>query len=694
MCYNIGKLQHIKSRKKEWILQDKTKRMERFAMEETKEAMERLVEELNHHSYLYYVLDQPEISDYEYDKRYRLLEELEQKHPDWILPYSPTQRVGDRPESKFEPLVHQIPMQSLNDVFSFEELEAFDSRVAQVLENYDYVAEYKIDGLSVSLEYQDGVFVRGSTRGDGITGETITGNLKTINSIPMKLTQPVTLEVRGEVYMPKDSFQKLNEERELYEQPLFANPRNAAAGSLRQLDPKITASRNLSIFVFNIQRIEGVELTTHQESLEYLSRLGFKVNPDYVVCKNVKEAEAAIEKFGENRPNLDYDIDGVVLKVNRLSQREILGQTTKAPKWAAAYKFPPEKKETVMEDIEVKVGRTGVLTPNAVLKPVFISGSQVSRATLHNYDYIVEKDIRIGDTVVIQKAGDIIPEVVEVVKSKRTGEERKFEMPNVCPACGSHVVRQENEAAYKCTSMECPAQLMRNIIHFASRDAMDIEGLGPAIVQQLLDEGMIAGVADLYSLEADKLAGLDRLGEKSASNLVAAIKKSKENDLPKLIFGLGIPLIGQRAAKLICQRFGSMDALMAAQKEQIESIHEIGGKMADSLLEFFGQPQNKAEIEKLRQAGVNFLSLAPEVEGGVLEGKTFVLTGTLPTLKREEAKELIEAQGGKVSGSVSKKTDYVVAGEEAGSKLIKAQSLNIPVISEEELRNMLKKDGQ
>ena len=465
-----------------------------------------LVEVLNKYAYEYYVLDNPTVSDYEYDMLYRELENLESENPEMVLPHSPTQRVGDTVIKKFAEVTHEVPMQSLNDVFSFEELEEYDERVKKTLEeDYEYSVEYKIDGLSVSLEYEKGMFVRGSTRGNGTVGEDITLNLKTIKSIPVKLNEPYTVEVRGEVFMSKETFEKINEERELYGEALFANPRNAAAGSLRQLDPKVTEKRNLDIFVFNVQKIEGKEFETHTESLEFLKNLGFKINPETKICKTTKEVEDTINFFGESRNNLKYDIDGVVIKVNSLRQRDVMGSTVKAPRWAVAYKFPPEQKETIVENIEIQVGRTGVLTPNAVFKPVFCAGSLISRATLHNSDFIAEKDIRIGDHVIIQKAGDIIPAVVEVVKEKRTGNEEPFEMPKECPVCGSKVVRPEDEAAHRCTNIECPAQLLRNIIHFASKDAMDIEGMGPAIVQQLLDEKLISQISDIYYLEYEKL---------------------------------------------------------------------------------------------------------------------------------------------------------------------------------------------
>lgn len=659
-------------------------------MEDIKQTMKKLVDELNEHSRRYYVEDNPTISDYEYDMLYRKLEDLESLYPDLVLPYSPTRRVGDAALSAFQKVEHEIPMQSLNDVFNFDELRAFDARVTEALNaTYTYAAELKIDGLSVSLEYENGLFVRGSTRGDGLIGEDITQNLKTINSIPMKLNEPVTVEVRGEVFMPKKAFLKLNAEREENEESLFANPRNAAAGSLRQLDSRITAKRNLDIFVFNVQKIEGIALTSHIESLKFLESLGFKINPETKLCKNVDEAIAAIENFGNMRGNLPYDIDGAVLKVDNLNQRKILGTTVKAPKWAAAYKFPPEQKETTVENITWQVGRTGVLTPAADLSPVFIAGSTVSRATLHNIDYIQEKDIRIGDRVLIQKAGDIIPEVVRVLTEKRTGDEVTVTAPKICPVCGAPVEREEGEAALRCTSLECPAQLARNIVHFASRDAMDIEGMGPAVVTQLLQAEKIKCVADLYDLTFEDLIDLEGFAELSANNLLKAIEKSKQNDLFKLLFGLGIRHIGLKASKLLSLKFKSLDGIMSASAEELSAVNDIGEIMAESVVHFFSKEQNRIEINRLRNAGLNFNCLTTVTENEKVSGKTFVLTGTLPTLGRKEATELIEQAGGKVSGSVSKKTDYVVAGDEAGSKLTKAQNLGIPILNEDELKSLL-----
>ncbi len=652
--------------------------------------IEELVEILNKYAYEYYVLDNPTVSDYEYDMLYRELEKLEEENPEMIMPHSPTQRVGDTVIKKFNEVAHQVPMQSLNDVFSFEELEEYHERVRKTLdEDFEYSVEYKIDGLSVSLEYENGLFVRGSTRGNGIVGEDITLNLKTIKSIPVKLNKPVTVEVRGEVFMSKDSFEKINAGRELYGEALFANPRNAAAGSLRQLDPKITEKRNLDIFVFNVQKIEGVDFETHTQSLDFLKELGFKVNPETKICKTTDEVEETIKLFGENRNNLKYDIDGVVIKVNSLRQREIMGTTVKAPRWAVAYKFPPEQKETVIENIEIQVGRTGVLTPNAVFKPVFCAGSLISRATLHNSDFIAEKDIRIGDHVIIQKAGDIIPAVVEVVKEKRKGNEVPFEMPQACPVCGAKAVREADEAALRCTNIECPAQLMRNIIHFASKDAMDIEGMGPAIVEQLLNEKLISGISDIYYLKYEDLVKLERFGDKSAENLINAIEESKKRGLAGLLFGLGIRHIGQKAAKQLARKYKNIDSLISAKEEELSEIDDVGKVMAESIVEFFSHAPNLEEIEKLRGAGVD--TTVPEEEGTSekLSGLTFVLTGTLESMTRSQAQELIEKNGGKVSSSVSKKTSYVVAGEEAGSKLTKAQKLGVEIVDENYLIKLI-----
>ncbi len=660
--------------------------------------MEKRIRELreliSYHDYKYYVEDSPEISDYEYDMLYRELERLEALRPDLVTPDSPTQRVGGKPKEGFEKVVHTVQMQSLNDVFSREELYSFAQRVREAVgESVEYTVERKIDGLSVSLEYENGVLVRGSTRGDGVVGEDVTANLRTIRSIPLVLKEPVPfLEVRGEVFISKKEFLRLNEEQEASGQPLFANPRNAAAGSLRQLDPKITAGRKLDIFVFNVQSIRGKTFETHHESLEYLKKLGFKVIPDYRVCKSMDEVWEEISRIGEERGQLSYEIDGAVVKVNSLAQRDILGSTSKTPRWAVAYKFPAEKKVTVIKNIWVNVGRTGVLTPNAVLDPVRIAGTTVSRATLHNMDYIREKDIRIGDTVVIQKAGDIIPEVVEVLKEKRTGEEKVFEMPDKCPVCGAQVVREEGEAAYRCTGIECPAQFFRSIVHFTSRDAMNIEGLGPALIDAFLKKGFIKGISDLYylHLRKEEIMGMERMGQKSVENLLSSIERSRDNDIDRLIYGFGLRHIGLRAAQLLSENFGSIEELQSASFEDVLKIPEFGEKMAQSVVQFFSQEQTRDTIEKLSKAGVNMKSKGRKpLKDNRFEGLTFVLTGTLPSYTREEASGIIESFGGKTSGSVSRKTSYVLAGEGAGSKLEKARELGIKVIDEEEFRRMI-----
>lgn len=653
----------------------------------------RIREELERYNYEYYVQDNPSVSDFVYDELMNRLLKLENDYPELVTPDSPTQRVGGQVLEGFEEVAHAVQMQSLADVFSKEELEEFDARTAAALETkqVEYVVEMKIDGLSVSLEYENGWFVRGSTRGNGYVGEDITANLKTIGSIPLRLSEPLPyLEVRGEVFMPKAGFLKLNEQRESVGEPLFANPRNAAAGSLRQLDSRITAQRKLDIFVFNVQQIQGKVLSTHQESIAYLAKLGFKTIPERKLFYGAEEAYQEIQRIGEMRGELSFDIDGAVMKVNRFDQRETLGVTTKTPRWAAAFKFPAEQQESRLLDIVLQVGRTGVVTPNAVLEPVRIAGSTVSRATLHNEDNIRDKDIRIGDMVVIQKAGDIIPEVVRPVKEKRTGTERAFEMPKVCPACGEPLYREEGEAAVRCLSSNCPAQQLRSIIHFASRPAMDIDGLGPAVIQQLLDTGLICDCGDLYSLRYEDLMKLERFAEKSAGNLIEAIEKSKQQGLDRVLFGLGIRLIGASAARSLADTFGNLDAMMVADEAEIAGIPDIGSKMAASLVHYFQEEKSRELIQKLRTAGVR-LDYESSRVGDSLCGKTFVLTGTLPSLKRNEAKTFIESHGGKVSGSVSKKTDFVVAGEEAGSKLEKAKALGVTILTEAELLRLPEK---
>lgn len=654
-----------------------------------KQEIQSLRRELEQANYEYYVLDNPSMSDYDFDHKLRRLEELEAKYPELITPDSPTQRVGGKVANGFAEVHHRVPLESLQDVFSFEELADFGQRVQDALtDGVEYDVEPKVDGLSVALEYENGLFVRGATRGDGQVGEDVTENLKTIPSIPLRLPEALpSLIVRGEVFMPKKSFEQLNADRELKGETLFANPRNAAAGSLRQLDPKIAASRKLDIQVFNIQWAEGKTFTTHTETLEYLRKQHFKVIPHYT-CNSIREAAERIAALGDGREEFPFDIDGAVVKVNNLADRSTLGSTAKFPRWAAAYKYPPEQKESVVEDIVVQVGRTGVLTPKAVVKAVRLAGTTVTNATLHNQDFITEKDIRIGDTVLVQKAGEIIPEIVSVIKDKRPEDTVPYHLPDHCPVCGAPVARDEDGAHIRCTGAECPAQRLRHIVHFASRDAMDIEGLGPAVVESLVDAGLVKGPGDLYSLTADQVEPLERMGKKSAENLMAAIEKSKSAGLGRLLFAFGIRQVGQKAGKVLAARFGTLDALMNAGEEELTAVPDIGGITAKSLLGWFANDQSRHLIEALRQAGVSFDSTEAPV-GDKLAGKTFVLTGTLPSMDRKEAAALIEAQGGKVSGSVSKKTSYVVAGEAAGSKLQKANELGIPVLTEADLMALL-----
>lgn len=660
-------------------------------MDNIQKRIKELSELLDYHSKKYYVDDSPEISDFEYDRMLRELENLEAEYPQYLSPLSPTQRVGGKALDKFEPVTHEVLMESLQDAFSEEEIYDFDRRVSETVSGYDYVVEHKIDGLSVSLEYRNGDFVRGSTRGNGAVGEDVTQNLKTVKSIPLHLAEKLPfLEVRGEVYISKDNFRKINEEREETEEPTFANPRNAAAGSLRQLDPKIAAKRKMDIFVFNIQQIEGHEIKTHIEGLRYLRKLGFKTILNDEVFPDIKSAFKRVLEIGEERGGLPFDIDGAVIKVNDLDMRKILGSTAKFPRWAIAYKYPPEQKETKLLDILVQVGRTGTVTPLAVLEPVHVAGTTVSRATLHNQDYIDEKDIKIGDTVIVQKAGDIIPEILEVKKDKRTGSEKSFHMPETCPVCGALVVREEGEAAYRCTGAACPAQIMRNIIHFVSRSAMDIDGLGPAIIKQLLDNGLIKSAADLYYLKPEDVEKLDKMGKKSAANLMTSIENSKQNQLSRLITALGIRFVGAKASKVVAAEVKSMDALMKADIQTLTKIDEIGDVMAESITDYFREPQNLAFIERLREAGVNMTEQTEELSDTRFEGMTFVLTGTLEGFTRSEASEIIEKFGGKTSSGVSKKTTYVLAGSEAGSKLDKANALGVTVISEDEFRDMIK----
>lgn len=653
-----------------------------------------LREEINHHNYLYHVLDSPQITDTRFDALMKELLELERKYPRLVTPDSPTQRVGGQPRKGFKTVSHRVPMLSLGNAFDEYELRDFDRRVKSVItgEKVEYVTELKIDGLAVSLLYEDGLFVQGATRGDGETGEDITENLKTVRSIPLRLKDNITLEVRGEVYMPKSSFAQLNKNREETGKPLFANPRNAAAGSLRQLDPAVTASRNLSIFVYGIGYTGTEAFETHHQLLNFLAKQGFRVNPHFQLCADIEEVISYCQIWKDRRFDLEYSMDGMVIKVNSFRQQENLGTTIKNPRWAIAFKFPPEEATTRIKKIILKVGRTGVLTPTAILEPVRIAGTTVSRATLHNEDYIEAKDIRIGDTVVVHKAGDIIPEVVEVKKDLRTGSERPFKMPSECPECGADVIRQEGEAATRCTGAACPAQVREGLIHFASRGAMDITGLGPALINQLVDAGLVKDITDLYRLRKEDLLQLQRMGEKSSRNLLQAIDDSRRNPLHRLIFGLGIRHVGERAARLLAGKFSSIDNLMRASKEELTAISEIGPTIAESVTTFFAQQQNREIIRKLQEAGVNTRSDNEETSrsGRPLKGKTFVLTGTLQGLTRNEAREKIESLGGKVSSSVSKKTDYLVAGENPGSKYEKAQKLGTTILDEEGLSALLK----
>ena len=657
------------------------------------ERVEQLRRELTYHSERYYVYDSPEISDYDYDMMYAELVRLEAEYPELYDPTSPTVRVGGRALDKFEKHVHAFRMDSLADVFSFEELEDFCARTEERIADATYSVEPKIDGLSVSLTYEKGIFVKGATRGDGVVGEDVTQNLRTIHSIPLSLTEPLDLTVRGEVYMPRAVFESINAEREAAGQALMANPRNAAAGSLRQLDSKITAKRRLDIFVFNFQGgslyMDGRSPESHTETLERLAELGFKVLELRTVVGSAAEVEAHIEHIGSMRDALAYDIDGVVVKLDRLAHRAVMGEGTNTPKWAVAYKFPPEEKQTVLEDITVAVGRTGVLTPTAVLSPVRLAGTTVSRATLHNLDFINKRGIMLGDTVVVRKAGDIIPEVVCALPEKRTGAERVCTLPDRCPSCGEPVFYDESEgAAARCTNGACPAQLSRSIEHFASKGAMNIDGLGPQIVELLLKNDLIRNVSDLYTLKAEDIASLERMGERSAANLISAIEGSKSAGLERLIYALGIRNIGEVAATALAARYKTLDALMGATREELCAIEDFGEITADCVLNFFSHPQNVELCRRLAELGLVTEAVAAP-KGDKLAGLTFVLTGTLPTMSRDEAAALIKAAGGKVSGSVSSKTSYVVAGEAAGSKLTKAQSLGVAVIDENKLLEML-----
>ena len=662
-----------------------------------KKQAEKRIKELRktveYHAKKYYDEDKPEITDFEYDMMMLELRTLESQYPELITKNSLTQKVGGTVKEGFQKVEHEVPLQSLQDVFNFEEIEAFDERVKKQaseneIENPQYVVETKIDGLSAALEYVGGKFIRGATRGNGLVGEDVTENLKTIKTIPQELPEKINIIVRGEVFISKKDFEKMNQEREENEEELFANARNAAAGSLRQLDSNITKNRPLDIYIFNVQKIEGKEFNSHFEELEYLIKLGFNVNPVRIYCENIEEVKNAINKIGEDREKLTYGIDGAVVKVDNLKLREIMGTTSKVPKWAIAYKYPPERKETTLKDIVCQVGRTGVITPMAILDPVKVAGSTISKTTLHNEDFIKEKGLKIWDKVIIQKAGDVIPEIVEAVVSKRTGEEKDFEMPRICPVCGAEAVREEGEAAVRCTGIECPAKLYRNLVHFVSREAMNIDGLGENIIGVLLEKNMISNIADIYDLKFEDIASLKKNGKKFAQNLVDSINASKENDLYRLITALGIRHVGVKAAKILSKRYENMDNLSEATVESLSMVDEIGPIVANSIRDFFEQEQTKDLIKRLKNAGVNMQRQKDDNEDDRFAGMTFVLTGSLEKYSREEASNIIEKFGGKTSSSVSKKTSYVLAGEDAGSKLTKAQSLGVQIITEEEFEKM------
>ena len=664
-------------------------------MEKT-EAKKRIIELraiLEYHARKYYDEDSPEISDYEYDMLMNELKALEREFPEFITKDSLTQKVGGTVKEGFEKVEHEVPLQSLQDVFDYEEIYDFDRRMRKSAKEFnkplEYVVETKIDGLSVSLEYKQGIFIRGATRGNGLIGEDVTDNLKTVKTIPKRLKEDVDIIVRGEVFISKADFDKMNEEREILDEPLFANARNAAAGSLRQLDSKEASKRPLDIYCFNVQKCEK-ELTSHFEALEYLKKLGFNVNPVRKKCTTMEQVIKEIEKIGENREKLSFGIDGAVIKVDNLQLREEIGTTFKVPKWAIAYKYPPEQKATLLKDITFQVGRTGAITPMAILEPIKVAGSTISKTTLHNEDFIKEKGLKIGDTVLIQKAGDVIPEVVGVEVDKRTGEEKDFEMPTKCPVCGGVLVREPGEAVTRCIGIECPAKLLRSIVHFASKVGMDINGLGYAIIEQLVDKGLINNIADIYTLSKEDIASLKKNGDKFAQKLVDAIAKSKENELSKLINALGIRHIGTKSAKILAKRYGNIDALMNASFDSLNETDEIGEITADSVSEFFMQDQTKDLIERLKQAGVNMIEHGQELIDDRFAGKIFVLTGTLEKHSRDEASKIIESYAGKVSSTVSKKTDYVLAGEEAGSKLTKAEKLGVTIITEEQFEEMIK----
>lgn len=658
---------------------------------EAKNKIDELRKTLEYHNKKYYDDDNPEISDFEYDMLNNELKNLEKQFPDLIDENSNTQKVGGHVKEGFSEVVHEVPLQSLQDVFSIEELKEFDERVRKNIGDLElnYVVETKIDGLSVALEYVNGEFVRGATRGNGLIGEDVTENLKTIKNIPKKLKENVNIIVRGEVFIGTQDFEKMNEEREVLGESLFANARNAAAGSLRQLDSKITAKRPLDIFIFNVQRLDGNTFNSHNEQLNYMKKLGFNVNPVHDYCSNIDDAVEAVKKIGENRDKLSFGIDGAVIKVDELDLREKLGVTSKTPRWAIAYKYPPEQKQTILKDIICQVGRTGAITPMAILEPVRVAGSTISKTTLHNEDFVKEKDLKIGDTVIIQKAGDVIPEVVSVVKEKRTGKEKEFSMPTVCPVCGAPAIREEGEAVTRCTGIECSAKALRSIVHFSSKVGMDIDGLGYSIIEQLIDKGLIKGIADIYTLKLEDIASLKKNGKKFAQNLIDAINESKHNDLSKLLTALGIRHVGARLAKSLAKKYRNIDVLINTNLEELSMQDDVGEKTALSIYEFFKQEQTIDLIDKLKSAGVNMESLEEESTDNRFEGMTFVLTGSLEQFTRDQASEIIEKMGGKTSSSVSKKTTYVLAGEDAGSKLTKAQNLGITVISENDFKEMI-----
>ena len=662
---------------------------------QAKNRIEELRKEVEYHARKYYDEDSPEISDFEYDMLMVELRNLEKEYPQFQSKESLTQKVGGHVKEGFKKVTHEVPLQSLQDVFSIEEVVDYVNKINEKakengIENNKYVVETKIDGLSAAIEYKNGKFVRGATRGNGLVGEDVTENIKTIRTIPMELKENIDITVRGEIFISKNDFEKMNQEREENEEELFANARNAAAGSLRQLDSKITAQRPLDIYIFNVQKIEGKQFNSHFEELEYLEKLGFNVNPVRIPCKDIKEIKKAIEKIGNDREKLTFGIDGAVVKVDELDFREILGTTAKTPRWAIAYKYPPEKKETKLKDIICQVGRTGVITPMAILEPVKVAGSTISKTTLHNEDFIKQKELKIGDTVVIQKAGDVIPEIVGVNKEKRTGKEKDFEMPKKCPVCGAETLRIEGEAAVRCTGIECPAKLFRNLVHFVSREAMNIDGLGESIIGQLLERKLIENIADIYTLEFEDVASLKKNGKKFAQNLIDSINRSKENDLYRLITALGIRHVGTKASKILARKYKNIDNLMQATSEELGMIDDIGPIVADSIREFFLQDQTIDLINRLKQSGVNTKNLEEESIDNRFEGKIFVLTGSLEKFTRQEASDIIEKLGGKTSSTVSKKTSYVLAGEEAGSKLTKAQNLGIEIITEEQFQEMIK----